>query len=88
MASKKKRELSQADEPQSKKEKIEDVTEWSGSMTTQRVVLNPADCNLGIFSSFLPFLLPLGFFTSWILPLGLVFVDWCSYPNLVPFWEL
>ncbi|KAB1221886.1 Heterogeneous nuclear ribonucleoprotein U-like protein 1 [Morella rubra] len=46
MASKKKRELSQADEPQSKKEKIEDVTEWSGSMTTQRVVLNLADCNL------------------------------------------
>jgi hypothetical protein len=43
-----KREHSEQGERETKKAKIDDVIEAPESKPAERVVLNPADCNLGI----------------------------------------
>ena len=54
MASTKKHKILEQGKHEAKKAKVDEVTESSESKPTKRVVLKPADCNLGIsfFDSF------------------------------------
>ena len=54
MASTEKHKMLEQGKYEAKKAKIDEVTESSGSKPTKCVVLNPADCNIGIsfFDSF------------------------------------